>query len=223
MPSAKHKSKGSKAASKPVTVEAEKGENRTETMARVLVSPYFRHGTVANGVVDKMIGNVPGEPRFDDYAKVIKAKAERVSHGDLRLASEMLTAQALSLDAIFTEMARRSAMNMGDYLNASERYMRLALKAQAGSRATLEALVKIHQPREQTVKHVHVNEGGQAIVADQFHHQQGDGNFAQTVKQSLATGAAGELPALPCADSHGVGVPIASRKREAAVQDARRD
>lgn len=39
-------------------------------------------------------------------------------------------------------------------------------------RATLEALAKLHQPREQTVKHVHVNEGGRAIVADQIHQHQ---------------------------------------------------
>ncbi|OYU35259.1 MAG: hypothetical protein CFE35_09710 [Novosphingobium sp. PASSN1] len=43
------------------------------------------------------------------------------------------------------------------------RYMRLALKAQAACRSTLEALARLHQPREQTVKHVHVSEGGQAV------------------------------------------------------------
>jgi hypothetical protein len=36
----------------------------------------------------------------------------------------------------------------------------------------LEALAKLHQPREQTVKHVHVNEGGQTVVTDHFRHQQ---------------------------------------------------
>lgn len=60
-------------------------------------------------------------------------------------------------------------MNLGEYPQAMERYTRLALKAQGNCRATLEALAKLHQPREQTVKHVHVNEGGQAVVADHFH------------------------------------------------------
>jgi hypothetical protein len=73
---------------------------------------------------------------------------------------------------MFTELAPRAAVNMGQYLDASERYMRLALKAQGNCRSTLEALGKLHQPREQTVKHVHVNEGAQAIVADQFHQHQ---------------------------------------------------
>ncbi len=51
--------------------------------------------------------------------------------------------------------------------------MRLALKVKANSRATLETLAKLHQPREQTVRHVHVNEGGQAVVADNFHNYAG--------------------------------------------------
>jgi hypothetical protein len=58
---------------------------------------------------------------------------------------------------------------MGEYLDASERYARMAIKAQANCRSTLESLSKLHQPREQTVKHVYVNEGGQAVIADHFH------------------------------------------------------
>jgi hypothetical protein len=154
---------------KPLVVEAEKGDTEAQSMARAMVGPYLRHGILANGIADKMVGKLPGEPRFDDYAHVIKRNAEQLAKGDLTLASEMLAAQAHSLDAMFTEMARRAAMNMGDYIQASERYARLALKAQANSRATLEALVRLHQPREQIVKHVHVNEGGQAVVADNFH------------------------------------------------------
>ena len=66
---------------------------------------------------------------------------------------------------MFTELVRRSAVNMGQYLDASERYMRLALKAKANCPPTLEAQAKLHQRGGQTVKHVHLNEGGQAVVA----------------------------------------------------------
>lgn len=62
---------------------------------------------------------------------------------------------------------------MGQYPDAAERYMRLALKAQAACRSTLDALARLHQPREQTVKHVHVSDGGQAAVADHFHQNTG--------------------------------------------------
>lgn len=100
------------------------------------------------------------------------------------MASDILSAQAVVLDTMFTELARRASLNMGQYIEASERYMRLALKAQANCRATLEALGKLHQPREQTVKHVHLNEGGQAIVADQIHQHTGGQENGKTDEQS---------------------------------------
>ena len=111
---------------------------------------------------------------------------------------------------------------MGQYLEAAERFARLALKAQSNSRATLEALTKLHQPREQTVRHVHVNDGGQAIVADQFHSHTGASENGKSVKQSDATGATGECAALPCPHPHGNGVPVASGERQTAMPDARR-
>ncbi|WP_395622348.1 hypothetical protein [Sphingomonas daechungensis] len=208
---------------RPLVVEATKDETQAQTMARVVTGPYLRHGVVANGLADKMIGKLPGEPRFDDYAHELKKRAETTGKGDLTLVSEILTAQALTLDSMFTELARRASLNMGDYLDAMDRYARLALKAQANSRTTLEALAKLHQPREQTVKHVHVNEGGQAVVADNFHQHRGHGENGKSVKQSDATGATGECAALPCPDSEGHGVPIPSRKRKAALQNARRN
>lgn len=210
-------------AAKAITVEAAKGEGEAEGMARVMVEPYMRHGIVANGITEKMVGKLPGEPYFDDFGKVIKAKAELVCKGDMTLASEMLTAQALSLDALFTELTRRATTNFGDYPLAAERYARLAFKAQGNCRASLEALAKLHQPREQTVRHVHVNEGGQAVIADEFHHHGGNEKNGKSDKQSHATGTAGHGPALLGQDPRGNGLPISSGQGEAAVQDARRN
>lgn len=208
---------------KPLIVEARKDESEPETMARVMVEPHLRHGAVTKSLSDKMIGKLPGEPAFGDFAKALKEKAEQTTEERLKLATQTLTEQALTLDAIFTECARRAAINLGDYINASERYMRLALKAQANSRAAFEAVVRLHQPREQTVKHVHVNEGGQAVVADHFHQHRGDQENAKSNEQSHAATAASQHAALPSPDPIGDGMSIASREREAAMQDARRD
>ena len=209
---------------RPIVLDAEKGETETESMTRAMVGPYLRHGVVAKGLADKMTGKLPGDPQLDDYGRAIKAKADLARKGDMTLASEMLTAQSLSLDALFTELTRRATINFGDYPLAAERYARLAFKAQANCRASLEALAKLHQPREQTVRHVHVNEGGQAVIADEFHHHGGgSGENAKSGNQSHATGAAGTSPALPGPDPLGNGVPVASGEREAAMQDARRN
>jgi hypothetical protein len=139
------------------------------------------------------------------------------------MASQVLAAQVVTLDAMFAELARRTAMNMGDYINAAERYGRLALKAKSNCRATVEALGKLHQPREQTVRHVHVNEGGQAVVADQFHNHTGGRENVKPGEQCHATGAAGQGTALFGENSEGDEVPIAGGKGEATLQDAWRD
>jgi hypothetical protein len=207
---------------KPTVIEGHTGETEVQTMARVFTAPAIRHGAVAHGFISKMFGKLPGEPKFDDYSRAIAAKAKDAKAGDLAFASEMLMAQAVSLDTMFTELARRCAMNMGDYINASERYGRLALKAQSNSRATLEALAKLHQPREQTVRHVHVNEGGQAVIADQIHHHGGQKENAKSSNQSHAAGTTRTSAALPSPDPFGNGVSVPGSEGEAAMQDARR-
>ncbi len=210
------------AETKPLTIKAQDGEGQTAALARVLVDPYLRHGVIAGDLSTKAFGQLPGEPRFDDYSAVIEAKAKQALAGDMTLASDLLTAQALSLDGMMTELMRRSIMNFGDYPLAAERYARLAFKAQANSRATLEALAKLHQPREQTVRHVHVNDGGRAVVADNFHQHKGGKENEKTSEQPHATRTAGQGEALPSPDPHGNSVPIPGSKGQPAMQDARR-
>ncbi len=217
------KGKGGAGTPKPVDVEGEAGESEAEVMARAMTVPYMRHGVIAYGIADKMFGKLPGDPGFSDFGKAVKAKVELTCKGDLTMASEMLTAQALSLDSMFTEYARRATMNMGDYPLAMERFAKLAMRAQANCRASLEALAKLHQPREQTVRHVHVNEGGQAVIADHIHHHGGSGENGKSDEQSHAPGAADHVPPMLGADPEGCGVPIPGGEGQAAMQDARRD
>lgn len=99
--------------------------------ARSLVA--FGHGTF-------------GELSLTDCATVLRATAKDLNEGDLSAAVTMLSSQAMALNVMFGELARRSALNMGEYLDASERYMRLALKAQGQCRATLETLATIKNP-----------------------------------------------------------------------------
>lgn len=194
--------------------------------ARSILDPEFRHAVTVSQVLNAQFGKIEGAPGLGDYASIIGAKGDAAAKGELAFASRALAAQALTLDTIFAEMARRMACNMGEHLAATEIYARIALKAQAQSRSTLESLAKLHQPREQTVRHVHVSEGGQAIVADQFHHHGGGTRNAQSAEQPHAAGAAadtGERPALPCADALRDAVSVASGARPEAVPDARRD
>lgn len=215
------KTKATAKAANVLDAKAKAGEEREATLARLALRPGVRHATVGNAYAASLFSD-KHPLAITESTGVMGDAMERARKGDKALASDILAAQAVTLDTMFTELARRSAMNMGEYIDASERYMRLALKAQANCRATLEALGKLHQPREQTVKHVHVNEGGQAVVADQIHQHQGEGKNGKSNEQSHTTGAAGESPAMLGEDKAGNGVPISGGEGAEAVQDARR-
>src|SRR5690606_16500795 len=139
-------------------VQLEPGKSRERTLADVGLSP------IAHGMATARLFTKPsfGELSLEGLMEALADDVVAVQRGDLKTQKAMLACQATALNAIFTELARRAAANMGEYVEATERYMRLALKAQAQSRATVEALERLTSGREQTVRHVHVdNRGGQ--------------------------------------------------------------
>jgi len=94
---------------------------------------------------------------------VMREKAAKVNSGDISELEATLAAQAVSLDTIFNELARRAAMNMGQQLHATESYMRLALKAQAQCARTIEALATIKNPPVVIAKQANITNGPQQV------------------------------------------------------------
>ena len=181
----------------------------------------MRYSLSASSFASKVLGSKVEAPELMDYMPHVHATTTGAAAGDVTFAHEVLAAQILTLDTMFTEFARRAELIMGEYLDAAERYARLGMKAQSNCRATVEALAKLHQPREQTVKHVHVNGGGQAVVADHFHHQAGGTPNEETNEQCRAAAPTGGRDALPSPDPLGSTLPVPSRKRAKAVSNAR--
>ena len=105
-----------------------------------------------------------GELSLTDMVKALHTHGEAINRGDLSAAERMLNSQAVALNAIFGEMARRAALNMGTHLGAAETYMRLALKAQSQSRATVETLAAIKNPPVVFARQANINNGGQQLV-----------------------------------------------------------
>ena len=87
-----------------------------------------------------------GDLNLTELHTALLDKTRRVHDGNLREVESTLTAQAVALNCIFTDLARRAAMNAGEYLGAMETYMKLALRAQSQCRATLETLAAIKNP-----------------------------------------------------------------------------
>lgn len=98
-----------------------------------------------------------------DMVASLKAQGEEVNRGDLGAGERMLSAQAAALNAIFGELARRAALNMGVHLEATDRYMRLALKAQSQSRATVETLAAIKNPPAVFARQLNMANGPQQV------------------------------------------------------------
>lgn len=84
-----------------------------------------------------------GEVDLTETFRALEAGGRTVQSGDLSGVEAMLSSQMVALNAIFGELARRSALNMGEYIEAADRYMRLALRAQSQCRATAETLAVI--------------------------------------------------------------------------------
>lgn len=207
----------------PEDLSASEGpeQNSPDLVARAMLDPYFRHGAVAADNAAKTLGWGSGAEVAAAYPASIRDRCSKTGAGDLSEASQLLLAQALTLDTIFTEFASSAARTSS--IDAAERFMRLALKAQANGRATLEALTKLHQPREQIVRHIHVNEGGQAVIADEFHHHAVAGGSEQNYGgQPHATRAAGSGTTLLGQDPQGHGLPIPGSEGQRPLPNARR-
>jgi hypothetical protein len=70
--------------------------------------------------------------------------------GSMNRPEAMLLSQAHALDVIFNSLAQRAGANIGKHAELSERYLRMALKAQSQCRTTLEALAEIKAPKSAT-------------------------------------------------------------------------
>lgn len=103
------------------------------------------------------------ELSLTDMVASLKESGTAVNNGDLKGAEQMLNAQAVSLNSIFAEMARRSALQVGTHMEAMERYMRLALKAQGQCRATLETLAAIKNPPVVFARQANISNGPQQV------------------------------------------------------------
>ena len=104
-----------------------------------------------------------GETDLQSLVNELGKQCKRVRDGDLARAESLLMTQAHTLDAIFNELARRAALNMGEYINAMDRYLRLALKAQSQCRATLETLATIKNPPVIYAKQANIANGPQQV------------------------------------------------------------
>jgi hypothetical protein len=153
---AKTTTKAKKATPTPPATTPDK---RTLEPHELVLSP-----TIQSAVGIQAWGKFAGEVDLAKLLDDLRTRVEKVQGGDMRPVEAMLYGQAVTLETIFTSLARRAAQNAGEYLGATDTYMRLALKAQAQCRATLEALAEIKNPRPVAfVKQANISNGPQQV------------------------------------------------------------
>lgn len=128
--------------------------------ARIALTPSLNAAAVLE-VFGTWVGGDEA-PDIGDLAASLSAGTRELWAGDMKRGEAMLFSQAHALQGIFVNLARRAAKQ--EYLKQWDAYMRMALKAQAQCRMTIETLATIKDPPTVFAKQANINNGGQKQV-----------------------------------------------------------
>jgi len=152
----------------------------------------------------------------DQPAAALAMTAAIGPEGELEaaLAQQMVASHSLSIAMSARTKNATTIEQMTAFGNLATKFSRTFAQQ-------VDALHKLRNGGAQVVRHVHVYQGGQAIVADTF-NARGSGNGNSNIgDQSHA--AAGFAHALPGQDAIGCAVPISAGKGQETMPHARRD
>lgn len=121
-------------------VELNRDETTNQAMARTVTSPECLSASVLT-----ICQNID-HAQITEMVAELRQQSAAIHADDLSRPESMLIAQAHTLDGLFAKLATK-ALTVGN-LDGMERYMRLALKAQSQSRATLQTLGELKAPKQ---------------------------------------------------------------------------
>ncbi|MBC7619254.1 MAG: hypothetical protein H7293_09775 [Candidatus Saccharibacteria bacterium] len=161
---------------KMLVLSRQSNETPEQGIAEAAVSPMVN----AAAVVDSFQRNIMGDDvNMTALVEALQDSAKKSNSGDLSTLEAMLVGQATALQSIFTSLAKRAVHQ--DMIAHYEMFLRLALKAQSQSRATISALVDLKYPRQATfVTQANIANGPQLI-------NNGGGGVAPRTKESQSS------------------------------------
>lgn len=121
-------------------VDAQTGVSDERMLAKTVLRPTVQ----AAITTQRYNASDFGTRDLTELATELHSQTEAVSAGNLGRAEAMLTAQAHTLDAIFNKLARMALT--ADYMNQTESYLKLALRAQNQARSTWETISRLQNP-----------------------------------------------------------------------------
>ncbi len=140
-------------------IKQEKGKSPERQYAEVSLSAPILNALTTQTFSKSMMGEID----ITEAVNVMREKVSNVNAGNLNDLEATLTAQTVSLNSIFNELARRAALNMGTHMQVTESYMRLALKAQSQCARTIEVLAAMKNPPIVFAKQANISTGNQQV------------------------------------------------------------
>ncbi|GGP25859.1 hypothetical protein GCM10010971_16780 [Silvimonas amylolytica] len=135
------------------------GENDATAMVRTATSALVR-GTATGREFGKTVFGTDIDPTA--YMETLQHQADAMKAGNMAEIETMLLTQANTLDMAFNRLATQAIQN--PLMQQMDTLLRLALKAQAQCRASLEALADIKNPRPVAfVKQANIAHGPQQV------------------------------------------------------------
>lgn len=139
-----------------IEIQRVEGEEEALTMARNFLDPSVMAGIT----VESFIGQNSNGLELNPLIEVLKSQVEEVKQGNVSSLESILTAQTITLNAIFNSLALKASQ--AQYTDHLEVYLKLALKAQAQSRSTIEAISALQNPTVH-LKQTNIAHGHQQI------------------------------------------------------------
>ena len=190
-----------------LNVPAEEAESTDNALARTLIRPALNSALSITKL--SRLGDVC-QTNINALIEELGGQVTAVNDGDMSRPEALLVAQAHTLDALFGRLLDASLTNMGEYLSATESYMRLALKAQAQSAQTIRVLSELKNPKNVafiqqanlTNGHQQVNNHARAegtknqpneLLEAEEHERLDFGTQKETVRDDSAVEAVGEI------------------------------
>ena len=148
---------------RPTKQEQNITSNPNEPSQKKLNAIAVNHPAFMSALVSEKYGQkIMPELDLYDVMEELKHDMKAVNNGDLKELENMLLGQAKALQTMFVTLARMSTTQ--EYLKHHNAYATLALKSQAQSRATIQALIELKYPRQVVVtQQANINNGNQQI------------------------------------------------------------
>lgn len=121
----------------------------------------YPEGKAARVICATDAKSVYGVPDIGELVRNIERHTELVNTGDMRRLEGMLVSQAVALESLFTHLTERAMAHT--QIPGFEANMRMALRAQNQSRATIEALASLKNPPVLFAKQANIAHGPQQV------------------------------------------------------------